>query len=163
MHSVNVIDKDNNVLAKHAWQNGDSVMFRQVDTKRLVEYKWSDIEKGEYNNGKFVYDGDEKVADLCFETNHRTIVLMESGSVKWPKRENQLWLDMKLNEGLATTWHSLIKVNGIELRNVLVTGMKTEGGKGKWSNVLVLVSKTGKQIATATIEMESNEGMFQLS
>ena len=162
MHSVNVIDKDDNVLAKHAWQNGDSVMFRQVDTKRLVEYKWSDIEKGEYNNGKFVYDGDEKVADLCFETNHRTIVLMESGSVKWSKRENQLCLDMKLNEGLATTWHSLIKVNGIELTNVLVTGMKT-GGEEKCSNVLVLVSKTGKQIATATIEMESNDGMIQSS
>ena len=136
-------------------------MFRQEDTKRLVEYKWSDIEKGIYNNGKLMMtDCHLKVADMFFDKRNHPVVLFETGDFYLPATNQLPEQKGQLAKGLATSWHALAEVIGTKRHNLVFFGL--DQSKEKWANVLVLVDKNCRQIATATIEMESKSGTIVL-
>ena len=146
---------------RYAWQHGDIIVFRQFDTKRLVEYKWSDIEKGIYNNGKLMMpDCLLKVADMIFDSRGLTVVIFETGNFYLPANGRLSETRGQLIHGLATSWHALAQVRSSKRHNLVFFGL--DNSKEKWENVLVLMDKKCKQIATATIEMESNNSTIIL-
>ena len=146
---------------KYAWQHDDIIVFKQRHTKRLVEYKWSDIEKGIYNNGKLMMaECLLKVADMIFDSRGQTVVIFETGDFYLPANDRLNAIMCRLPPRMATSWHALAEVRGSKRHNLVFFGL--DKSKKKYANVLVLVDKNCKQIATATIEMESNNGTIIL-
>ena len=126
-----------------------------------MEYKWSDIEKGIYNNGKLMMtDCHLKVADMFFDKRNHPVVLFETGDFYLPATNQLPRKSGQLTKGLATSWHALAEVIGTKRHNLVFFGL--DKSREKWSNVSAMVDKEGKQIATATIEMESNKGTIVL-
>ena len=160
---------------KYAWQHDDIIVFRQRHTKRLVEYKWSDIEKGIYNNGKYLLPQSlDKVADMFWNHYKLPVVLFESGKYYLPERNHSKALFGNLPKNDELTWHTATGIRGKRYRTSVIFKDQIEvtfwrgiffgldKNEDKWMNTIVMVNNKCKQIATATIEMESNNGTIIL-
>ncbi len=132
------------------------LLFRVYSNKRLVTYKWSDIEEGIYNKGVYLEPEElGKVADVAVDRQGRVAgILYESGHVKTAVGTMSKTA-ISVHRNAKTTWHSIAVVRQ-KTNKMLICGLNQE--PTKWTHVLVMVDKQGKEIATSTIEMESNSG-----
>ena len=134
---------------RYAWQHGDIIVFRQLDTKRLVEYKWSDIEKGIYDQGKYVHSHDDKVADACID-DQVLAVLWENGKFQLSPTSKVMMAES--DKLVVSSWHAIKRLQSSDF---IICGVNNK--VTKWTNVIALVDLKGVVKSIATIEMESND------
>ena len=149
MLSVVVDDEGCNVFSKYMWHDDSRLMFRVKDTKRLVEYKWSDIEKGVYDQGKYVHSHDDKVADACIDDQVLAVLWMNGKFQLSPTSKVIIAESDKL---VVSSWHAIKRLQSSDF---IICGMNNK--VTKWTNVIALVDLKGVVKSIATIEMESND------
>ena len=62
---------------KHLWHDRRWLLFRDASSKHLIEFLWSDIDKGEYGKPTIAYapqTGSEEVADISFRGSYYFIL-----------------------------------------------------------------------------------------
>ena len=152
MLQVVVDDEGQLVFSKYLWDDSSRLMFRETGTKRLVEYKWSDIEKGVYDQGKYVHSQalTDKVADASIDGGVSS-VLWETGRFQLSPTSSL----MMAGDGkpVVSRWHAIKRLKSSD---VMICGMDNK--VPKWTNVIFLVDSEGREKCIATIEMESNNG-----
>ena len=150
MLSVVVDDEGCSVYSKYMWHDDSRLMFRVKGTKRLVEYKWSDIEKGIYDQGKYVHSHDDKVADACID-DQVLAVLWENG--KFQLSPTSKVMIAESDKLVVSSWHAIKRLQSSDF---IICGVNNK--VTKWTNVIALVDLKGVVKSIATIEMESNDG-----
>lgn len=70
---------------RSAWSDGKRLVYCEKGTRTIVEYQWSDLEKGEFNNAKkHEVEGrvEYEAADAVLESDDKVSILTVAGTLK---------------------------------------------------------------------------------